>query len=326
MNITPHFNDISPEAYAILDELCALKLSHEVMDGSLRLIRQMTELGASDKQIWEAIILFSKADLMQGRHDPRLVNSVKVSSIANRDLFIEKQLLRNPKKVTELITGKARFVFSCVATFNAKELAKNVSHLIPKATTSPAFDTWIQELYNDYAPWMKESCFWTAFDQSLQSMTTTKLTVSDSDKKHFSPYSDRPVYLLAVPTNKSEAVTDLLSIGILSKALSFGAEIAEIDGRIYFRAHAGDEDMFERWLSKKVADWEVEKKSFRFKVSEFGPRQTQWKYQRCNFFNIDGIYDRLCSRVNAVKYERFDVAPGEELASSITEGCDDRLL
>ena len=325
MNITPHFKDITPEAYAILDELCALKLSHQVMDGTLRLIRQMTELGASDKQIWEAIVLFSKADLMQERHDPRLVNSVKVSSIANRDLFVERQLLRNPKKVTELITGKARFVFSCVATFNAKELAKNVSHLIPKATTSPAFDTWIEELYNDYAPWMKESCFWAAFDQSLQSMATTKLTISASDNKRFTTDSDRPVYLLAVPTNKSEAVTELLSWGILSQALGFGAEVAEIDGHIYFRAHAGDEDMFERWLSKKVADWKIEKKAFRFKVSEFDPKQTQWKFQRCNLFNIDGIYDRLCSRVNAMKYERFDVAPGEELAS-ITEGCDDRLL
>ena len=325
MNITPHFKDISPEAYAILDELCALKLSHQVMDGTLRLIRQMTELGASDKQIWEAIVLFSKADLMEGRRDPRLVNSVKVSSIANRDLFVERQLLRNPKKVTELITGKARFVFSCVATFNAKELARKVSHLIPKATTSPAFDTWIQELYNDYAPWMKESCFWAAFDQSLQSMATTKLTVSGSDKEHFTTYSGRPVYLLQTPTNKSEEVTDLLSVVILSQALSFGAEVAEIDDYIYFRAHAGDEDLFERWLSKKVADWEIEKKSFRFKVSELCPRQAQWKYQRCNLFNIDGIYDRLCSRVNAEKYERFDVAPGEEIAS-ITEGCDDRLF
>lgn len=324
MNITPHFKDITPEAYAILDELCALKLSHQVMDGTLRLIRQMTKLGASDKQIWEAIVLFSKADLMERHHDPRLVNSVKVSSIANRDLFVERQLLRNPKKVTELITGKARFVFSCVATFNARELTKNVSHFIPKATTSPAFDTWIQELYNDYAPWMKESCFWAAFDQSLQSMATTKLTVSSSDNKRFTTDPDRHVYLLAVPTNKSEAVAELLSMGILSQALNFGAEIAEIDGLIYFRAHAGDEDMFERWLSKKVADWKIEKKAFRFRVSEFCP-QTEWKYQRCNLFNIDGIYDRLCSRVNAVKYERFDVAPGEEIAS-ITEGCDDRLL
>lgn len=325
MTMTSHFKNITPEAYAILDELCALNLSNKQINDAFRLIRRMTELGASDKQIWEGVLHISNIGPIGRNQNPRLINATSVSSFANRDFFVERQLLRNPKKVTELITGKARFVFSCVAAFNAQKLAKKIAHLLPKTIVSHTFDVCIQELYNEYAPWMKESCFWETFDQSLQSIATTKLTASTSDAKSSSSQTDRPVYLLQVPTNENEEMNFLSSASIMSQAITFGAEVADIDDCIYLRAHAGDEDMFERWLSLKVAGWKIDKEHFCFKTSEFRPPESEWEYQRCNFLNVDDISYRLNCRLAVGKYERFDVDPGQEIEST-NEGCIDRFF
>lgn len=321
MNMTPHFKDITPEVYGILDELCALNLSDKQMNDTLSLIRRMTELGASDKQIWEAILLYSNTEPNRSRHYHRLIYTVKISSVANRDFYVEKQLLRNPKKVTELITGKARFVFSFLANFHAENLAKENYDLDPNAITSPTFDVWIQEIYNDYAPWMKESCFWETFNRSLQSMAIKPLTMSVPDTKICQSQANRHVYLFINPSDEDYGFFN----PVLSDANTFGAEVAEIRDHIYLRAHAGDEDMFERWVSMKTAEWRVCRKSYRLIATPFRPLETQWKYLRCNFLNVNNISNRLYGRVSAAQYERFDVAPGQEIAS-INERCDDRLF
>ena len=83
--------------------------------------------------------------------------------------------------------------------------------------------------------------------------------------------------------------------------------------------------MFERWVSMKTAEWRVCRKSYRLIATPFRPLETQWKYLRCNFLNVNNISNRLYDRVSAAQYERFDVAPGQKIAS-ITERCDDRLF
>lgn len=299
------FSKFSKENQSLVLTLTSLtKPSKSNLSELFEIINFMNQHGASDKEIWLALIIHSN---LIDKTDFRWYAVKQYVDPHNRDLDHIRRLLSSMSSdmKDQKISSSALFVFGSLVVLRMQYLLDH-----PPVINRDVLDDFHQtnhrlwkQLYEKYAPMMKRTPLWTEFE-----LLFCRVLKTPQEEANESRQNDPILYLVDLNSAHPQASENLPDLKkLMNEAWRLGLLTAEfIHDRFVVTALNGEEELLSRWINKVMQQPETANRFLFFDHSKSG-RWIPWRYKELDFNSVEFIRDRIQARCDVMAYKDEDI-------------------